>query len=91
MPTITLSSREKANTWHVEKQPPSDMGIVIYKVTGPKIEKFSRRTDFNNFEGVNRLRDIMRRFGIEHELIRQGATGDSIIRIAGNKFTLMEQ
>ena len=91
VPTITLSSREKANTWQVEKQPPNDMGIVIYKVTGPKIEKFSRRTDFNNFEGVNRLRDIMRRFGIEHELIRQGATGDSIIRIAGNKFTLMEQ
>ena len=91
VPVISLSSHEKANTWQVEKQPPNEMGVIIYKVTGPKIEKFGRRTDFNNFEGVNRLRDIMRRFGIEHELIRQGASGDSIIRIAGNKFTLVEQ
>ena len=91
VPVIGLSNKEKANIWQVEKQLPNEAGVIIYKVTGPKIEKFGRRTDFSNFEGVNRLRDIMRRFGIEHELIRQGATGDSIIKIAGNKFTLMER
>lgn len=91
VPVISLSSQEKADSWSVEKMPPNDDGLVIYKVTGAKIEKFGRRTDFHNFEGVNRLRDIMRRFGIDHELRRQGAMGDSVIRIAGNKFTLTEQ
>lgn len=90
VPTITLSSKERANVWQVEKQT-NNVGEIIYKITGPKIEKFGRRTDFNNAEGVNRLRDIMRRFGIEHELRRQGATGESIIKISGSKFTLLEQ
>ena len=91
IPIISLSSRDKDTAWQVDKQPPDESGVIIYKVTGAKIEKFGRRTNFNNFEGVNRLRDIMRRFGIEHELIRQGATGESIIKIAGNEFTLLEQ
>lgn len=91
IPVISLSAKEKSNSWQVEKQSPNDVGVVIYKITGPKIEKFARRTDYSNFEGVNRLRDIMRRFGIEYELRRQGATGESIVKIAGNKFTLLEQ
>ncbi len=90
VPVISLGSREKDSAWQVERQPANEHGEIIFKVTGPKIEKFGRRTDFNNAEGVNRLRDIMRRFGIEHELRRQGATSDSLIKISGNKFTLLE-
>jgi GTP-binding protein len=62
-----------------------------YRVTGSKIEKFARRTNFDQFEGVNRLRDIMRKLGITHELIRQGAVGDSLVRIGDTEFTLVEQ
>lgn len=91
IPVISLTTQEKSNTWQVERLEPNDIGLVVYKVTGAKIEKFSRRTDFGNSEGVNRLRNIMRRLGIEHELRRQGATGESTVRIAGNKFTLLEQ
>lgn len=43
-----------------------------FTVTGHRIEKFAGRTDFNNEQGVQRLRDIMRRMGIMHELRRQG-------------------
>ncbi len=43
-----------------------------FKVTGQRIEKFAGRTDFNNEQGVQRLRDIMRKMGIMHELHRQG-------------------
>jgi GTP-binding protein len=43
-----------------------------FKVTGARIEKFARRTEFTNDEGVRRLRDIMRKMGIMHELQRQG-------------------
>ena len=62
-----------------------------YLVTGPKIERFARRTDFDNEHGINRLRDIMSKLGITGELIKQGATGDSVISIAGHEFTLVEQ
>ena len=58
---------------------------------GDKIEKFAVCTNFDNFEGVNRLRDIMKKLGITHELTRKGATGESIIRIGKADFTLLEQ
>ena len=59
---------------------------------GPKIEKFARRTNYDQYESVNRLRDIMRRYGISHELARQGAVGDSLIVVGdATTFTLVEQ
>ncbi len=43
-----------------------------FRITGQKIERFAKRTDFSNEEAVQRLRDIMRKMGILHELERQG-------------------
>jgi GTP-binding protein len=86
IPTITLSNTQMAQAWHIEKD---EDGVFV--VSGEKIEKFARRTDFSNYEGVNRLRDIMRKLGIVHELTRVGAEGDSIIRISGHEFTLVEK
>jgi len=63
----------------------------VFIVTGHKIEKFARRTHFDSYEGLNRLRDIMKKMGITHALIRDGAEGDSIIRIGTQEFTLVEQ
>jgi GTP-binding protein len=63
-----------------------------YRVSGEKIEKFARRTNYDQFEAVNRLRDIMNRLGIAHELSRLGATGESTIQIGDSTpFTLVEQ
>ncbi len=87
IPVIGLSGTQLANSWKVEKT--EETGLFV--VTGEKIEKFARRTNFDNFEGVNRLRDIMKKLGITHELSRAGATGDSLIEIAGKQFTLVEQ
>jgi len=53
-------------------------------VTGQKIETFARRTDFDNEEGVQRLRDIMKRYGIVHGLVRQGIEPGQTIQIADN-------
>jgi GTPase len=50
-------------------------------VTGERIERFASRTDFEKEEGVQRLRDIMRRAGILHELTRQGIEAGQIIQI----------
>lgn len=53
----------------------------IFYVSGQKVEQFARRTDFENEQGVQRLRDIMRRQGIMHELVRKGIEADQIIQI----------
>ena len=74
IPVIRLVDDSKA--WRVSKL---DNGTG-FMITGNKIEKFAARTDFDNEEGVGRLRDIMRRMGIMHELKRQGLdTGQKIV------------
>ena len=87
LPVIRLSGQQVAEAWTVEK----DDATGHYVVSGEKIEKFARRTNFDNFEGVNRLRDIMKKMGITLELSRKGAAGDSIVEIAEHEFTLLEQ
>lgn len=87
LPVIRLSGDAAESAWHAEHDNEAD----VFVVTGDKIEKFARRTNFDQFEGVNRLRDIMNKMGISHELARLGATGESIISIAGHEFPLIEQ
>lgn len=87
---ISLNQDKQALAWKIKKVTDED-GRVVFVVTGHKIEKFARRTDFDNYEGVNRLRDIMKKMGISHALVRDGAEGDSIININGSDFTLVEQ
>lgn len=84
---ISLSEKEISDSWHVTKD--DETGHFV--VSGDKVEKFARRTNFDNYEGVNRLRDIMKKLGVSHELSRAGAVGDSIIEISGHEFTLLEQ
>ncbi len=86
---ISLNEEKKALAWTVKKITDGDTKVFVVK--GHKIEKFARRTQFDNYEGVNRLRDIMKKMGITHALIREGAEGDSIIRIGLDDFTLLEQ
>lgn len=72
IPVLTLE--QKGDAWQVTK---TSSG---FKVTGHKIEKFAARTDFSSKEGVSRLKDIMRKLGITHELRRQGAQpGDRVL------------
>lgn len=84
---ITLNSQQVADAWVIEKD--DETGEFV--VRGDKIEKFARRTNFDGYENVNRLRDIMKKMGITHELARKGATGESTIRIGPHRFTLVEQ
>jgi GTP-binding protein len=86
---IALDEDKKALAWQVKKIDDGEKKVFVVK--GHKIEKFARRTQFDNYEGVNRLRDIMKKMGITHALIREGAEGDSIIRIGLDEFTFLEQ
>ncbi len=89
VPLITLGEADRQLAWHIT--PVQDDDTTVYEVTGHKIEKFARRTNTESFEGLNRLRDIMKKMGITHELRRKGALGESVIRIGTTEFTLVEQ
>lgn len=84
---ISLDTEQQSQAWSVEK-----LEDGSFEVRGQRIEKFARRTDFEGgYQNINRLRDIMKKMGIAHELRRKGAEGDSIIRIGRNQFTFLEQ
>ncbi len=74
LPVIRLDAAHNAAAWkvqHINGQ---------FVVTGHKIEKFAGRTNFSTEPGRRRLRDIMQKMGINHELHRQGiAQGDTIV------------
>lgn len=63
LPVIRFIGQDES--WNITKKGNN------YIVTGAKIERFAHRTDFNNPHGVQRLRDIMRKMGILHELERK--------------------
>lgn len=94
LPVIKLNPKNVKNTWNVEELEPYETQegeeIKRFRVTGEKIEKFARRTDYDNYESLNRLRDIMKKYGIRAELTSRGAVEDSIVQIAGHEFTLVE-
>lgn len=74
VPVIELPQADKEDAWQVVKD--GDEFIV----TGPKIERFAARTNFDTPAGVQRLRDIMKKMGIMHQLRRSGLeTGRVII------------
>ncbi len=77
IPVIVLPDSE--DEWHISKQG------QVFIVSGRKIEQFAHRTDFVNEQAVQRLRDIMRRAGIMHELRRQGIEAGQEIQIASSK------
>ncbi len=80
LPIIKLT--DTAEEWHVTQHGAGFM------VTGKKIEQFASRTDFENEHGVQRLRDIMRRQGILHELVRQGIQANQTIQVGpDNKYS----
>lgn len=84
---IELTGDQQSKAWTVEK-----LADGTFEVKGERIEKFARRTDFaGGYQNVNRLRDIMKKMGIAHELRRKGAVGDSIIHIGRDEFTFIEQ
>jgi GTP-binding protein len=84
IPTLRLP--ENMNSWHIEKV---DNHFVI---TGRKIERFAERTDFDSNHGVDRLRDIMNKMGIMHQLRRMDVEPDQKISIGkptiGNFFAV---
>ncbi|HET6925215.1 MAG TPA: GTPase ObgE, partial [Candidatus Saccharimonadales bacterium] len=75
VPVLTLG--DQSRRWQVRKEG------ATFVVSGPRIEKFAQRTDFSNEQGLRRLRDIMNKMGVMHELNRRGIKAGATIRIHG--------
>lgn len=74
----------------IELETPMDYWQVIeedkaYRVTGARLEGFARRTNWDSAEGVERLRDIMRKVGVAKELRKLGAKPGDTIKILDNE------
>ncbi|MCL2371170.1 GTPase ObgE [Candidatus Saccharibacteria bacterium] len=82
--TITLPEHKRLKGFTVEKKG----GMFV--VTGVEIEKFAMKTDLENYDSVNRLRDIMKKLGVMTALRRVGAEPDSIVKIAEREFPMQE-
>jgi GTP-binding protein len=78
VPVLTFDDDNEA--WEVTKEEDA------YVVHGTKIERFAIRTDYNSPAGIERLRDIMQKTGIMHELVRQGIGPGDSIRIGKSEF-----
>ena len=72
---LRVTLKPDHNAWKVTIKP----NFVL--VTGNKIEKFARRTDFDNEYGISRLRDIMKKMGIIRELERLGVDPETKVVI----------
>jgi GTPase len=73
LPVIGLKPSE--NDWQIL---PTDHGFTV---TGKKIERFARRTNFGDQFSEERLRDIMKKMGIIRQLERQNIQPDQKITI----------
>lgn len=73
LPVITLKPDERA--WQI------NISDGVYVVTGTKIERFAARTNFDDYHGEQRLRDIMAKMGIWRELQKRGIEAGQKIQI----------
>jgi GTP-binding protein len=74
LPVLRIENTQDA--WTVNKE------AGHFVVRGKKIERFAGRTDFSSDAGLQRLRDIMRKMGIMHGLVRKGIEPGETITIA---------
>ena len=71
---------DEQTDWHITKDTDN-----VFRVKGGKIEVFAKRTDYENEEGIDRLRDIMYKMGIENELHKMGAVANDKVYFGDDK------
>ena len=58
-----------------------------YKVIGEDIERFARKTNLDQPDGVRRLKDILKKKGVYRELAIKGAKKGDRLKISGRELT----
>ncbi|HEY4601179.1 MAG TPA: GTPase ObgE [Cerasibacillus sp.] len=90
---IEESSEEKVIYRHKEKETPFEVtrdvdGALL--VTGDKIERLFKMTDFTREEAVRRFARQMRTMGVDSALREKGATDGDTVRILGYEFEFID-
>lgn len=76
LPILRLKTTDRA--WQIKKRGKK------FVVSGASIERFASRTDFENDASVERLRDIMRKIGVMHELERKKINAGDVIQVGND-------
>ncbi|HET6478693.1 MAG TPA: GTPase ObgE [Actinoplanes sp.] len=58
----------------------------VYVISGPKVERWVRQTNFDNDEAVGFLADRLERIGVEDTLVKKGAQAGDPVRIGEREF-----
>lgn len=80
-PKVVISQKDFPNLWQLAAEEDGS-----WRITGGNIEGFGRRTDWDNPDAVERMRDILRKVGVAGELARRGVEPGAIIRIGPHEF-----
>jgi GTP-binding protein len=80
--SLPVLSLDMADKWEITGED------AEFTVSGGVADTFSARTDFTNDESIQRLRVILTKHGIIHELIRRGATAGTTIHLKSGSFEL---
>ncbi len=79
-PKAVISQADFPDLWHLTQDPDN-----AWRVTGGNIEGHARRSDWDNRDALDRLRDILHKIGVDKELTKRGAQPGDIIRIGNNE------
>ena len=79
-PKKVITQDDFPDLWRVEEEDGT------YRVIGGRIESFALRTDWDSPDGVERMRDILRKIGVAKQLIKMGLKPGDMIKIG--KFEL---
>ena len=82
IPVITFEQPD--DRWSVSK---TEKGFLVI---GKKIESFAKRTDFDDFHGRERMRDILQKRGVLNTLLKQGLEFGQVIEIGNPKIGEIE-
>lgn len=78
---FTLNNEDE---WNIYKD---DQGCFV--VEGFKIQKLFQKTDLNNYESLKKFSFLLKKLGVEEELIKKGMTTKDKVKICGYIFELI--
>lgn len=93
-PLIEEIIEEDRKVYKLERDPENEFTIrrenEIYIIESEKIEKLFKRTNFDQYDSVQRFARILRKMGVEDELRKMGAKNGDSVKIADYEFEFTE-
>ncbi len=77
---VVITLEDEADTWRVEKVED------VFVISGKKLAGFAARTNFDQREAIDRLRDILQKEGVLREVRRLGGEKGSRLQVGGREF-----